>query len=157
MSHSEIWKPNVVVAAIVEREGRFLIVEEYADSDQLVRNQPAGHLDAGETLLDAVVRETREETAWRFTPQALVGVYRLETRAFGGTTYLRFCFCGAVDQHDPVQPLDDGVQRAVWLSREELAARPEMLRSQLVLRCIDDFRAGRRYPLELIADFPLAD
>lgn len=150
-----IWKPNVVVAAIAERDGKFLTVEEYAGSKQLVRNQPAGHLDEGESLIHAVIRETQEETAWRFTPEALIGVYRMETTAFGGTTYLRFCFSGHVDDHDPDQELWDEVQQAVWLSRDELAGKPEMLRSPLVLKCIDDYQAGIRYPLDILHDYPL--
>lgn len=151
-----IWKPNVVVAAVVERGGRFLIVEETAEGPELVRNQPAGHLDAGESLLEAVVRETREETAWRFTPESLIGIYRMETQAFGGTTYLRFCFTGPVDDHDPGQALDTEIERAIWLSRDELAAQPEMLRSPLVLRCVDEYRAGIRYPLDMLHDLPLS-
>jgi 8-oxo-dGTP pyrophosphatase MutT (NUDIX family) len=143
------WNPEVTVAAVVRREGRFLMVEERIDG-QLVLNQPAGHLEDGETLVDAVIRETREETAWRFVPRALVGTYLWRNPA-NGRTFLRFAFCGDVDEHRPGQPLDTGIVRAVWLSPAELAARPPRLRSPLVLRCIDDFLQGRLQPLDTVA------
>lgn len=144
-----IWKPHVTVAAVVERDQRFLMVEELADSRR-VYNQPAGHLDEGESLLHAVVRETLEETAWTFTPDALVGIYRWQNPD-NQATYLRLCFSGACDRHDPSRALDDGIIAAVWLSRAELAASTR-LRSPLVLRCIDDYLAGIRYPLSLLSD-----
>lgn len=146
--------PEITVAAVVVRDGRFLLVEERI-GDRLVFNQPAGHLEDGETLLEAVVREAREETAWRFTPQALVGTYLWgapgDTRSF-----LRFAFCGDVDDHDPRRPLDVGIVRAVWLSPEEIQAEERRLRSPLVLRCIRDFLDGRRQPLEPVAALNLA-
>jgi len=143
------WSPEVTVAAVVLREDRFLVVEERI-ADQLVFNQPAGHLEPGETLLAAVIRETREETAWRFTPQALVGTY-LWRNPRNGRGFLRFAFCGEVDDHRPAQPLDRGIVRASWLSGHELAAQPARLRSPLVMRCIDDFLGGQRYPLDSVA------
>lgn len=146
------WKPHVTVAAIAERDGHFLLVEEIAGGKAVI-NQPAGHLEPGEGLIDAVIRETREETAWEFLPRALVGVYRwvLPSR---GTTYLRFTFTGECTAHDPQLPLDDGILRALWLAPEELEARRAQLRTPLILRSIADYRAGRRYPLELLGEPP---
>ena len=145
-----IWKPHVTVAAVVQREGRFLLVEEQIDGARVI-NQPAGHLDEGESLLDAVVREAREETAWRFVPEAVVGVYRWRVPE-SGTTYLRITFCGGCEDHRPEQPLDAGIMRTLWLDRAQIQARTEHLRSPLVLRSIDDYLAGRRYPLALLVD-----
>jgi ADP-ribose pyrophosphatase YjhB (NUDIX family) len=147
-----IWKPNVTVAAVVERQGRFLIVEEDADGKR-VYNQPAGHLDEGESLIKAVTRETLEETAWHFEPTALVGVYRWKN-THTGITYLRVCFTGACHDEEAGRSLDEGIVQAVWLSRDELTALGSRLRSPLVLRCVDDYLAGRRYPLDLLVDMP---
>ena len=130
------WNPEVTVAAVVLRAGRFLVVEERIDN-KLVLNQPAGHLEPGETLLAAVIREAREETAWRFEPQALVGTY-LWRSPRTGRGFLRFAFCGEVDDHRPAQALDRGIVRATWMTSAELAAQPARLRSPLVMRCIDD-------------------
>lgn len=145
-----IWKPNVVVAAIAERDGKFLLVEEEADG-ALVLNQPAGHLDEGESLLHAVVRETLEETAWHFEPQALLGVYRW-VHPGKNVTYMRFAFTGHVTQHEPNRRLDDGIVRALWLTPEEIRAERARHRSPLIERCVNDFLAGQRYPLALIKD-----
>lgn len=150
MSGAEIWKPNVVVAAVIERDGKFLLVEEDADGE-LVFNQPAGHLDEGESLLQAVVREVKEETAWNFEPSNLIGVYRWQ-RVPGAVTYLRFCFTGRALRHDPVQKLDTGIVRAEWFSRREIAAMRSRLRSPLVEQCIDDYASGVRHPLTLLRD-----
>jgi len=149
-----IWKPNVVVAAIIERDGYFLLVEEEADG-QLVLNQPAGHLDEGESLVDAVVRETLEETAWHFEPQALVGVYRWP-HPEKPLTYLRFAFCGKVAHQDPDRTLDHGIVRALWMNLDELRAARARHRSPLIERCVDDYLAGQRYPLELLKDLGAA-
>jgi len=143
------WNPEVTVAAVVLREDRFLVVEERI-AGQLVLNQPAGHLEPGETLLAAVIRETREETAWRFTPRFLVGTY-LWRSPRDGRGFLRFAFCGEVDDHRPSQPLDRGIVRATWIPGHDLAAQPARLRSPLVMRCIDDFLSGQRLPLESVA------
>ena len=145
-----IWKPNVVVAAIVERDGKFLLVEEKAEG-RLVLNQPAGHLDEGESLMAAAVRETLEETAWHFVPTALLGVYRWR-HPTKGITYLRFAFVGQVTHHDPDRSLDREIVRALWLSPEEIRAERTRLRSPQVERCLNDYLAGQRYPLELLAD-----
>lgn len=145
-----IWKPNVVVAAIVELDGKFLLVEEKAEG-RLVLNQPAGHLDEGESVMDAVVRETLEETAWHFEPQAIVGVYRWP-HPTKHLTYLRFAFTGRVTQHDSHRKLDHGIERAVWLTLDEIRAERARHRSPQVERCINDYLAGQRYSLELLKD-----
>jgi 8-oxo-dGTP pyrophosphatase MutT (NUDIX family) len=146
-----VWKPSVTVAAIIERDGRFLLVEEET-SEGIRLNQPAGHLDPLETLEQAVVREVMEETAHDFTPTALVGMYmsRYTSKRRGtDVTYLRFTFCGTPGkQYD--QPLDHGILRTLWMTREELGACPERHRSPIVLQCVDDYLAGKRAPLELL-------
>lgn len=147
------WNPEVTVAAVVKRDGRFLLVEELING-QCVLNQPAGHLEDRETLVDAVIREAREETAWRFVPRALVGTY-LWRNPVNGRTFLRFAFCGEVEDHRPEQRLDAGILRAVWLTYPELSARAQHLRSPLVMRCIDDFLAGRLLPLDSVASLDL--
>ena len=143
-------KPEVTVAALVEQSGRFLVVEERIKG-HAVFNQPAGHVEMGETLAEAVAREAREETAWRFTPQHLVGIYLLGGAGARGRSILRFAFSGTADDHDSTQPLDRGILRTHWLTRAELLERQPRLRSPLVLRCIDDYLAGRRHPLDLVA------
>lgn len=147
-----VWKPNVTVAAVLERDGRFLLVEEHT-ADGLRFNQPAGHLERGESLVEAAVRETLEETAHRFRPTALVGVYRW-TVPGRDLTYLRFAFTGEVLGHEPGRALDEGIVRAVWLDPAAIDAEAARHRSPLVRRCIDDYRAGRRYPLDLLTDYP---
>jgi 8-oxo-dGTP pyrophosphatase MutT (NUDIX family) len=148
---SLIWKPNVTVAAIVERDGRFLLVEE--ETDEGVRfNQPAGHLDEGESLLAAVAREALEETAHRFVPRFLVGVYQWR-RPAGDITYLRFAFGGEVTGAEAGRALDRGILRAVWLTIEEIEAQRARHRSPLVMQCIEDYLAGKRYGLELIRHY----
>ena len=141
------WLPRLTVATIIERDGRFLLVEEYADGEELVYNQPAGHLDEHETLAAAAIRETLEETAWEVRIDAIVGIYYWTHPK--GHTFVRTCFAGKALHHHPNQPLDRGIQRAVWLTREEIAALGPKLRSPMVLHCIDDYLAGKRYPLEL--------
>jgi len=145
--------PEVTVAAVVVRDGRFLLVEERIGG-RLVLNQPAGHLEDRETLVEAAIRETREETAWRFHPEALVGTY-LWRNPVNGRGFLRFAFCGDVDDLRPQQPLDKGIVRALWLSADELQAQPARLRSPLVMRCIDDFLQGRRQPLDSVSELDL--
>jgi 8-oxo-dGTP pyrophosphatase MutT (NUDIX family) len=145
--------PEVTVAAVVVRHGRFLLVEERI-AGQLVLNQPAGHLEDRETLIEAAVRETREETAWRFHPEALVGTY-LWRNPLNGRSFLRFTFCGDVDDHQPQQPLDTGIVRTLWLSAVELQAQPARLRSPLVMRSIEDFLQGRRQSLDSVSALDL--
>ncbi len=144
-----IWKPHVTVAALCERENRFLLVEERIDGC-LRLNQPAGHLEPGESLCDAVIRETREETGWDFAPQALVGIYRWPLS--DSDTYLRFCFTGACLNHHSDQPLDEGIEAAIWLSHAQLANRSAEHRSPLVMRCVADYLAGQRYPLTMLME-----
>ena len=143
------WLPRLTVATIIERDGQFLLVEEYADGEELVYNQPAGHLDAHETLAAAAIRETLEETAWEVEVNAVVGVYYWTHPK--GHTFVRTCFAGAALYYHLNQPLDEGIQRTVWLTRDEVAALGPALRSPMVLRCIDDYLAGKRYPLELFS------
>jgi ADP-ribose pyrophosphatase YjhB (NUDIX family) len=142
-------RPRVTVAAIVERDGRFLFVEERDVRGDLVINQPAGHVEGGETLLDAVVRETFEETGWHIHPEQLVGLY-LWSRPDGAASYLRVAISGRAERHEPEAPLDEGILRAVWLSPEELAERKERLRSPMVMRCLEDYLAGERYSLSVL-------
>lgn len=146
-----IWKPNVTVAAVVERDGRFLVVEEETE-DGLRFNQPAGHLDRGESLVNAVAREAPEETAHGFQPEFLVGIYQWP-RPAGDITYLRFAFGGSITGFDPERKLDTGIVRAVWLTLDELRATRERHRSPLILQCCEDYMAGRRYPLDLIRHY----
>ena len=145
-----IWTPHVTVAAIVERGGRFLLVEEETDNGTAL-NQPAGHLEEHESLLAAVVRETLEETAWHFRPDALLGVYRWHN-PHNHVTYLRFAFTGALQRHEPQRPLDHGILRALWLTAEEIRASAERHRSPHVQHCVDDYLAGRRHPLDSLRD-----
>ncbi len=143
-----VWKPHATVAAIIEDDSRFLMVEEIADG-QRVLNQPAGHLDPGESLIDAVIRETREESAWGFHPSALTGIY-LWDQPGTSRSFLRFAFCGRHHDFDAGQTLDDGILRTVWRTREQLLEASGHLRSPLVMRCIDDYLAGKRYPLDML-------
>jgi 8-oxo-dGTP pyrophosphatase MutT (NUDIX family) len=145
------WKPNVTVAAVADRDGKFLLVEEDADA-QVVLNQPAGHLEQGETLIEAVVREVLEETAWDFQPDSLVGIY-LYHHPGVDIAYLRVCFHGRCTRHHPENPLDAGILRTHWMDRNELEFHRERMRSAMVLRCIDDYLSGKRYPLELLNHF----
>lgn len=145
-----IWKPHVTVAAVVEHKNRFLMVEETADGRRVL-NQPAGHLESGESLIEAMVRETREETAWEVEGFALVGIYRWLLPDHS-KTFLRVTFAARALSHDPDQALDEGIHCTHWLSCDELAAAAEQLRSPLVLHSATDYLAGRRYPLELLRD-----
>lgn len=141
-------RPDLTVAAIVERDGRFLLIEERA-GNAMVFNQPAGHVERGEELIAAVIRETLEETAWSFRPEALTGIYLWE-QPEKQKSFLRFTFCGQVTTHDPQRRLDRGIARAVWMDRAQIAARGPRLRSPLVLKCIDDYLEGRRYSVNLV-------
>jgi 8-oxo-dGTP pyrophosphatase MutT (NUDIX family) len=147
------FQPDLTVAAVIERDGQFLMIEERV-GNRMVFNQPAGHLERNESLVDAVIRETLEETAWTFQPQALVGIY-LWDQPEKQRSFLRFTFCGQVGSHDPHRPLDHGIKRAMWMDRPQVLARNARLRSPMVLKCIDDYLAGRRYPLDLIQHMQL--
>ena len=146
-------KPEITVAAVTEDDGRFLVVEERIN-DKLVLNQPAGHVEHGETLLEAVVREAREETAWHFEPRALLGAYLWRNPRNGRHT-LRFAFTGTVRDHKPDQPLDKPIVTTHWLTRAQLMERELRLRSPLVLRCVDDYLSGARQALESVASLDL--
>lgn len=143
-----IWKPRTTVAAVIQHNDQFLLVEEEIRG-KLTLNQPAGHLEPDESLIDAVIRETQEETAWQFTPEHLTGIYRW-IHPLKGDTYIRYCFSGQATQHDPNQPLDDDIHRALWLTYEQIEARYTDLRSPLVLQCFQDYMAGHRYPLDIL-------
>ena len=146
------WKPNVTVAALIERDGHFLLVEEDT-ADGLRLNNPAGHLDPGESPIQACIREVLEETAHDFTPTAVVGVYLnrfRRTRTGDDITYLRFAFAGNVGAHHAWRSLDDGILRAVWLTPDELRSSRTRHRSPLVLQSVNDYLAGQRAPLGLI-------
>jgi len=145
------WKPNVTVAAVIERDGRFLLIEEQAE-DGLRLNQPAGHLERGETLLEAVARETLEESAHAFAPRFLVGVYHWPNEP-KDVTYMRFAFGGELGATQAGRVLDTGIVRTVWMSRDEVAASRDRHRSPYVLACVDDYLAGRRFPLDLVRHF----
>ena len=154
MTRAERWKPNVTVAAVIERDGRFLLVEEHT-SDGLRLNNPAGHLDAGESPEQGCARETLEETAHHFKPTALVGVYLSRVqRGSDDITYLRLAFCGELSSFEVGQPLDTGIVRTLWLTPDEVRQSAARHRSPLVLQCMEDYLKGRRYPLDLVYTDP---
>ena len=142
-----VWCPDVTVATIVPRDGRFLIVEESVRGERVL-NQPAGHLEPNESLVEAARRETLEETGWSVAIEHFIGVYQWTSPS--GEHFLRFAFAGRALGHDPALPLDAGIVRAIWLDRGEIAASAARPRSPLVLRCVDDFLAGTRLPLSTI-------
>ncbi|WP_280153237.1 NUDIX hydrolase [Piscinibacter sp. XHJ-5] len=149
---SERWKPNVTVAAVIEHDGRFLLVEEHTP-EGLRLNTPAGHLDPGESPLQGTVREALEETARAFFPDRFLGVYlaRFERPQRGeDVTYLRLAFGGRAGPADPARALDTGIVRTLWMTLDEVRASCERHRSPLVLRCIEDYAAGRRFPLDAV-------
>jgi len=153
---SDRWKPSVTVAAIIERDGRFLLVEEHTP-EGLRLNNPAGHLDPGESPADGCAREALEETGWHFLPTAVVGIHlsRFQRAATGeDITYLRFAFCGELVSHDAQRPLDEGIVRTVWLTPQEVRDSAARHRSPLVLRCVEDHLRGQRYPLALVYTDP---
>ena len=141
------WKPHVTVAAVVEDSGRFLMVEEEVEG-RIVYNQPAGHLEQGESLVDAVVRETREETGWHIRPTAVVGIHQWTSP--GDRTFLRVSFAGRALEHDPSRVPDAGIRAVLWLTRMEILRRGAALRSPMVMKCLDDYLAGKHYPLDLL-------
>ena len=150
------WKPSVTVAAVIEKDGRFLLVEEETNGG-LKLNTPAGHLDPGETPAQGCAREVLEESAYVFRPTALLGVYlaRSMKKSTGeDQTYLRMAFCGELGAHDPALPLDDGIVRTLWMTIDEVRASVGRHRSPLVLQCIEDYMAGVRHPLSVIYTDP---
>lgn len=145
------WHPHATVAVVVEKEGKFLLVEEES-SGQVVFNQPAGHIEENETFIEAASRETLEESAWHVEPKYLIGFYVYKSGS-NNTTYHRACYYAEAIRHEADLKLDQGIIRAVWLSRDEIAALGDRLRSPMVLKCIDDYLAGNQYPLELIHEY----
>jgi 8-oxo-dGTP pyrophosphatase MutT (NUDIX family) len=152
----ERFKPNVTVAAIIERDGRFLLVEEES-ADGLKLNNPAGHIEPGESPVQGCAREALEETGRRFEATGLVGVYlaRAKRDSTGeDTTYLRFAFCGTCGEPEPGRALDTGIVRTLWMTADEIRASAPRHRSPLLLRCIEDYVAGQRHPLSLVYTDP---
>ena len=154
------WKPSVTVAAIIEREGRYLLIEEHTP-EGLRLNNPAGHLDPGESPEDGCAREALEETTHTFKPTALVGIYisRLirparEGRDAEDVTYLRFAYCGELGEVLPGAELDKGIVRTLWMTPDEIRANASRLRSPLVLRCMEDHLSGKRFPLDMVYTDP---
>ena len=156
------WKPSVTVAAVIAKSfdgvEKFLLVEEET-RDGLCLNNPAGHLDPGESPAQGCARETLEETAFHFKPTALVGVYmsrfeRVQADGILDITYLRFAYCGELGAHVEGQPLDEGIVRTVWLTADEIRASAPRHRSPLLIRCMEDYLAGRRYPLDMVTTDP---
>ena len=147
-----VWAPDVTVACVIARDGRFLVVEEQVRGE-LVINQPAGHLEPHETLCAAAVRETLEETGWTVALNGLIGVYQW-TNSASDSHFLRFAFAAEALQHDAQRRLDHGIVRAVWMARDQIAAEGARLRSPMVLRCVDDFIAGKRQPLDSLVPLP---
>lgn len=145
------WKPNTTVAALVERDGRYLLVEENTP-DGLKLNNPAGHLDPGESIVDGVIRETREETLRDFHPTELVGIYLVPPPEGDPTaiTWLRFAFTGTVGEEVPGRTLDEGIVRTLWMTIEDIRASRDRHRSPVLLRCVEDHHAGRRFPMTVL-------
>lgn len=150
------WKPSVTVAAVIERDGRFLLVEEHTP-EGLRLNNPAGHLDPGESPAEGCARETLEETTYKFRPTALVGVYLSrfqrpdpEVGTVQDITYLRFAFCGELGEAQAGRALDTGIVRTLWMSPDEIRASRAQHRSPLLLQCMEDYLAGQRHALDLI-------
>ena len=142
------WKPNVTVAAIIHHDDKFLLVEEDADN-HIVYNQPAGHLENNETLIEAIKREVLEETAREFIPESIVGLY-LYPNPHVDIVYLRVCFQGVCGRHFPDRHLDEGIIQTIWMSRAALEQNQDKLRSPMVLNCIDDYLNGNKYPLDIL-------
>lgn len=142
------WMPHATVAAIVEQNGKFLLVEEETERGNRF-NQPAGHSEDNETILEAVIRETLEETAYTFKPKSLLGIYHWK-HEHNDTTYLRFAFIGSVNNHQPDLALDDGIVRAIWMTIDEIRSQAMLMRSPQVLTCIEDYLSGRQFPLSVL-------
>lgn len=151
MTHQERWTPHATVAVIVERDEQFLVVEEYSQGEA-VFNQPAGHVEKNETLVEAARREALEETGYSINITGLVGLYTY-TAPSNGITYHRYCFSGSVDTYDPNLALDDGIIGPQWLSIHDLRNN-ERLRSPMVLTCFEDYLRGQRFPLDIIVEHP---
>lgn len=147
-----IWKPNVTVAAVIEQGGKYLLVEETPNGAEVRLNQPAGHLEPGESIIHACSREVLEETGYMFLPEALTGIYHWHSTN-NDTTYLRFAFTGRVTHYYPDRELDTGIIRATWLGIDEIRAKQALHRSPMVMQCIEDYRAGKSYPLNIFMHY----
>jgi len=143
------WQPHVTVAAIIEKDARFLLVEECING-QLLLNQPAGHWENGETLIDAISRETLEETAWHFKPEYLVGIYQWQPPEQPQSTFLRFAFAGSLSGFEEDRELDSPITRTLWYKHQEIKESQDRHRSPQLLRCVEDYLKGKRYPLQVL-------
>lgn len=152
---SQIWRPHVTVACVVADGDRYLMVEENV-GDRIAYNQPAGHLDDGESLVSAAIRETLEETGWTVEAEHLIGIHQWQSTEHGDAV-LRFSFAARALRHDPQRPLDTGIRRALWLTRAEIAALGDRLRSPLILLSIDAWLAGQRLPLTALGSLLAED
>jgi NADH pyrophosphatase NudC (nudix superfamily) len=146
-----VWKPHVTVAAVIEKDNKFLLVEENTVNG-IAFNQPAGHLENGETIIAAINREVNEETAWQFEPMHIIAI-QLWRKNPEFSSFLRVCFAGKVHTHNPKQNLDDGIIDTHWLSREQIAEKYSQLRSPLVLKTVDAYLSGNHYPLSLLESY----
>jgi len=145
------WTPHVTVAAIIEQDDKFLLVEENIN-DQLLLNQPAGHWENNETLVEAVIRETLEETAWHFSPEFLIGIYQWQLPSNTKETYLRFAFSGTIDQFEKERELDSPIVRTIWQDYGTLLQTKKRHRSPQLLLCIDDYLKGNRFPIDCLIE-----
>jgi len=146
-----IWKPHLTVASVIERENKYLLVEEHTDNG-IAFNQPAGHVENGESIFSAIKREVNEETAWQFEPEAIIAI-QLWRKNPEYPSFLRVCFSGKVHSHNAEQKLDDDIITTHWLSREQIAKKKQQLRSPLVLKSVDAYLSGERYPLSLLKSY----
>jgi 8-oxo-dGTP pyrophosphatase MutT (NUDIX family) len=146
-----VWKPHVTVAAVIEKNSRFLLIEEET-SNGLAFNQPAGHLEKGESIISAVKREVSEETAWKFDPEYIVSI-QLWRKNPDFPVFLRVCFAGKVHSHHADQVLDDGIIATHWLTHEEITEKKSQLRSPLVLKTVETYLSGEQYPLSLLKSY----
>lgn len=144
-----IWAPRLTVAAVIEQDGRFLTVEEEDDDGKIIFNQPAGHVDPEEPVIAATIRETLEETGWLYEPTAIVGIY-INTNETTQITYLRVCFAGKLIEHQPEKRFIDEIIACHWMTLDEIVAKTPQHRSPMVLQCIKDYQANKRYPLDLV-------
>jgi len=146
-----VWKPHVTVAAIIEKNNKFLLVEEET-ANGIAFNQPAGHLENGEPIITAIIREVDEETAWQFIPDYIIAI-QLWRKNPEFSSFLRVCFAGKVHSHQAEQKLDDGIITTHWLTRDEIAEKKSQLRSPLVLNSVDAYLSGEHYPLSLLKSY----
>jgi len=142
------WSPHVTVASILKQDNKYLFVQEHKNK-RLVINQPAGHWEPGETLIDAAIRETLEETAWHFEPQAITGIYQWHHEP-RNETFLRFCFSGTLLRHEPERELDPDIESTIWLTEEQLRGQQDIHRSPLVQRCMDDYLSGIQHDIRIV-------